>query len=77
MAEKKAERIAVVDRELCKPEKCQLICQRSCPIVRSGEECIVYSTDEKGKKKIKPESRTGRLKPHSKPVYCLSDSGLE
>jgi len=34
-------RIAVVDRELCKPNKCQVICRRACPRVRSGEECII------------------------------------
>ena len=34
-------RIAVVDRELCKPNKCQLLCRRVCPKVRSGEECVV------------------------------------
>ncbi len=55
MAKKKekADRIAVIDRELCKPKKCQLICQRSCPIVRSGEDCIVYETGADGKKKVK------------------------
>ena len=50
---KKADRIAVIDRELCKPKKCQLICQRSCPIVRSGEDCIVYEAGADGKKKVK------------------------
>lgn len=53
MVKKRAERIAVVDRELCKPKKCQLICQRSCPIVRSGEDCIVYEAGADSKKKIK------------------------
>lgn len=53
MPKKKADRIAVVDRELCKPKKCQLICQRSCPIVRSGEDCIVYEADADGKKRLK------------------------
>lgn len=53
MADKRSDRIAVIDRELCKPEKCQLICQRSCPIVRSGEDCILYEAGEDGKKRIK------------------------
>lgn len=34
-------RIAVVDRELCKPDKCQFLCRRVCPKVRAGEECIL------------------------------------
>jgi len=53
MAKKRADRIAVIDRELCKPKKCQLICQRSCPIVRSGDDCIVYETGADSKKKLK------------------------
>lgn len=53
MGKKKADRIAVVDRELCKPKKCQLVCQRSCPIVRSGEDCIIVEkVDDKDKVKI-------------------------
>jgi ATP-binding cassette subfamily E protein 1 len=52
MAEKseRPERIAVVDRELCKPKKCQLTCQRVCPVVRSGEDCITYEQEQDGKK---------------------------
>jgi len=53
MAKKRADRIAVIDRELCKPKKCQLLCQRSCPVVRSGDDCIVYETGTDGKKKLK------------------------
>ena len=45
-SEKMAQRVAVVDRELCKPKKCGLVCQKSCPIVRSGEDCIVYEVAE-------------------------------
>jgi ATP-binding cassette subfamily E protein 1 len=41
-------RIAVVDRELCKPEKCQVNCRKVCPKVRVGEDCIVF--DEKDRK---------------------------
>jgi ATP-binding cassette subfamily E protein 1 len=40
-------RIAVVDMELCRPEKCQVLCMRVCPKVRAGEECIVYDKTEK------------------------------
>jgi len=41
-------RIAVVDRELCKPKKCQVNCRKVCPKVRTGEECIVFD-EESGK----------------------------
>jgi len=53
MTKRKVDRVAVIDRELCKPEKCQLICQRSCPIVRSGEDCITYEENEEGEKSIR------------------------
>lgn len=33
-------RIAVIDRELCKPKKCNYLCIRVCPKNRSGEDCI-------------------------------------
>lgn len=49
----KPERIAVVDRELCKPEKCQLMCQRVCPVVRSGDDCITYEEGVDGKKRVR------------------------
>ncbi|MFH1623139.1 MAG: ribosome biogenesis/translation initiation ATPase RLI [Candidatus Aenigmatarchaeota archaeon] len=49
---KKAGRIAVVDRELCKPKKCGLACRVACPIVRGGEECIAYVTDAGGKRRL-------------------------
>ena len=35
-------RIAVIDRELCKPKKCQLACVRVCPKNRSGEDCMTF-----------------------------------
>jgi ATP-binding cassette subfamily E protein 1 len=47
------ERVAVVDRELCKPKKCQLLCQRLCPVVRSGDDCITYEEGQNGQKRIK------------------------
>lgn len=34
-------RIAVVDKEKCKPEKCAFLCGRVCPKNRAGEKCIV------------------------------------
>jgi len=40
-------RIAVIDRELCKPEKCSHQCMRVCPKNRSGEECITIDENTK------------------------------
>ncbi|MGC8811971.1 MAG: ribosome biogenesis/translation initiation ATPase RLI [Candidatus Aenigmatarchaeota archaeon] len=39
-----AKRIAVIDKDLCKPKKCNYQCMKVCPKNRAGEECIV--TDE-------------------------------
>lgn len=50
-------RIAILDREKCKPEKCSLECQRFCPGVRVGEETIVL--DEEGMPLISEELCTG------------------
>ncbi|MEM7825501.1 MAG: ribosome biogenesis/translation initiation ATPase RLI [Candidatus Aenigmatarchaeota archaeon] len=36
-----AKRIAVVEKELCKPKKCSYQCIKVCPKNRAGEECIV------------------------------------
>ena len=44
-------RIAVVDIDLCKPEKCSLECINVCPINRAGKKCIFLSEREKGKEK--------------------------
>ncbi|MBN2252159.1 MAG: ribosome biogenesis/translation initiation ATPase RLI [Kosmotogaceae bacterium] len=52
MAER-PDRIAVVDRELCRPDKCQDLCRKVCPIVRSGDDCITYENDEQNKRKVK------------------------
>ncbi|MEM7821286.1 MAG: ribosome biogenesis/translation initiation ATPase RLI [Candidatus Aenigmatarchaeota archaeon] len=41
-----AKRIAVIDRELCKPKKCQLVCRKVCPKVRAGEDCIYFNEDK-------------------------------
>ena len=41
-----AKRIAVIDRTLCKPEKCKYQCIKVCPKNRSGEECIVVGEDK-------------------------------
>jgi ATP-binding cassette subfamily E protein 1 len=48
----KAGRIAVIDRDLCKPKKCGLACRASCPIVRGGEDCIGWVTDKDDKQRL-------------------------
>ncbi|RLI10292.1 ribosome biogenesis/translation initiation ATPase RLI [Candidatus Bathyarchaeota archaeon] len=40
-------RVAVVDKERCRPDKCDLVCIRFCPMVRSRREAI--KLDEEGK----------------------------
>ncbi|MCD6088917.1 4Fe-4S binding protein, partial [Candidatus Bathyarchaeota archaeon] len=35
-------RVAVLDRDRCKPDKCDRICYRFCPQVRSGNEAIRF-----------------------------------
>jgi ATP-binding cassette subfamily E protein 1 len=48
MAPKKPNRLAVIDRELCSPQACGFyLCQKSCPINRSGQECITVSELDK------------------------------
>ncbi len=42
-----ARRIVVIDKELCKKEKCGYQCLKVCPKVRSGEECIVVNEETK------------------------------
>ena len=34
-------RIAVLDREHCRPQKCNFLCHRMCPMVKTGKETIV------------------------------------
>ena len=36
MAEKNT-RVAIVNRDKCKPKKCRQECKKSCPVVRMGE----------------------------------------
>ncbi len=41
-------RVAVIDREVCKPTVCDHLCKRVCPVNRSGDDCItISSTDNK------------------------------
>ena len=42
------ERVAVIDREACKPAVCGwYLCQRVCPVNRAGEDCISVSELDK------------------------------
>ncbi len=50
------ERIAVVDKDLCNPEKCGYVCVKFCPMNRMGKECIV---EHEGKIRIEEEVCSG------------------
>ncbi len=43
----KQKRIAVIDRELCRPRICDYLCQRVCPKNRSNEDCVTIFLDKK------------------------------
>jgi ATP-binding cassette subfamily E protein 1 len=43
MSEEKLTRIAIVSTDKCKPSKCRGECKKSCPVVRTGKQCIVVS----------------------------------
>jgi len=38
-------RIASINRELCKKDKCGYLCKRVCPINRTGEECVTIDEE--------------------------------
>lgn len=40
MSQKSMTRIAIVDPDKCQPNKCQQECRKSCPVNRTGKECI-------------------------------------
>lgn len=40
-------RVAVIDRELCKPKKCDYLCIRVCPRNRFGDKCIIIDEQTK------------------------------
>ncbi|MGQ9479196.1 MAG: ribosome biogenesis/translation initiation ATPase RLI [Thermoproteota archaeon] len=40
-------RVAVVEKDACKPEKCGKPCRKYCPIVRTGQEAIYFVEDDK------------------------------
>ncbi len=51
-------RIAVIDHDKCYPDKCNWLCQRKCPVNRSGQDCITQET-VKFKAQISEELCTG------------------
>lgn len=51
-------RIAVIDHDKCFPHKCNWLCQRKCPVNRSGSECITQEL-VKVKAQISEELCTG------------------
>uniref|UniRef100_A0A8C5CWR7 ATP binding cassette subfamily E member 1 n=1 Tax=Gadus morhua TaxID=8049 RepID=A0A8C5CWR7_GADMO len=46
MAEKNT-RVAIVNRDKCKPKKCRQECKKSCPVVRMGKLCIEVTAQSK------------------------------
>ncbi|XP_057448837.1 ABC transporter E family member 2-like [Lotus japonicus] len=40
-------RIAIVNNDRCKPNKCRQECKKSCPVVRTGKRCIEVSATSK------------------------------
>ncbi len=40
-------RVAVLDQDLCQPQKCGLECIKYCPVNKSGAECITISKESK------------------------------
>lgn len=57
-------RIAVIDYELCHPDKCgNFLCARLCPVNRKGEDCIV--------KKDRIEGSAKRLRPFIIEETCI------
>ncbi|VDN55057.1 unnamed protein product [Dracunculus medinensis] len=40
-------RIAIVEKDRCKPKNCGLACKKSCPVVRMGKQCIIVESNAK------------------------------
>ncbi|RLG70661.1 MAG: ribosome biogenesis/translation initiation ATPase RLI [Candidatus Iainarchaeum archaeon] len=47
MAKEGKKRIAVINYDLCNPKKCGYLCERVCPVNKSGKECIIHENSEK------------------------------
>lgn len=46
----KYKRIAIVNTDKCKPDKCKHECRRKCPVVKNGQMCITIGKDTSDKK---------------------------
>jgi ATP-binding cassette subfamily E protein 1 len=40
-------RIAVINDQKCKPNKCKQECKKKCPVVQNGQKCIEVNTSSK------------------------------
>ena len=40
-------RVAVLDQDLCQPQKCGLECIKYCPVNKSGAECVTINEESK------------------------------
>ena len=40
-------RVAVLDQDLCQPQKCGLECIKYCPVNKSGAECVTIHEESK------------------------------
>ncbi|KAL0226487.1 hypothetical protein P9112_013811 [Eukaryota sp. TZLM1-RC] len=47
MSDESLTRIAIVKADSCKPSKCSRECRRSCPVVRTGKQCIEVTSKSK------------------------------
>jgi len=47
MADESKLRLAIVNKDKCKPKKCRQECRRSCPVNRMGRECITVTSESK------------------------------
>ena len=45
-------RLAIIDRDKCKPKKCGRVCIKYCPVIKTGKECIVIDIEDTKKSKI-------------------------
>jgi ATP-binding cassette, sub-family E, member 1 len=43
----KLTRIAIINKDKCKPKKCRQECKKSCPVVRTGKLCIEVTPESK------------------------------
>jgi len=46
-SQEKPTRIAIVSSDKCKPQRCKQECKRSCPVVRTGKQCIEVTPQSK------------------------------